>query len=952
MHVGSIVRFRNRDWVLLPGEEQDVALLRPLTGTSEDVVAVHLYLAQLLGYTFPFERLSPSQFPPPSPNAVADAQSVHLLWQAARLLLREGAAPFRSLGRISVRPRTYQLVPLMMALRIWPVRLLIADDVGVGKTIEAGLIVRELWEQGEIRRFAVLCPPYLCDQWQKELQEKFHFDAVVINSATAGRLDRQTPPGRSVYEHFPVQVISIDFVKFPRNKHPFLLHAPELILVDEAHGAAPSRGADRHLRYELVRELADNPDRHLILLTATPHSGIAESFQKLLGLLRPEFEEWDLAQLSESQRRELAKHFVQRTRKDIEKQWEGAPIFPKRETIDVTYTLSPTYRQLFEAVYRFSKGIVESGWELAAHKRRMRWWSALVLLRCVMSSPRAAAVALAKRRQGEALTAEEDVEDVSPVYEPSDRRPSDEVPTPLLDQTEADLMPGEQRRLRELERMAAAISEAEDNKLREAIRLVRRLLQQGHNPVVWCYYVDTAEYIVEKLEATLATETPPARVLCVTGRLGEEERRLKVEAFMREPGRRVLVATDCLSEGINLQEGFDAVIHYDLPWNPNRLEQREGRVDRYGQPKPVVKAVRFYGRDNPVDGAIIRVLLNKAREIRQTLGTHVPVPEEEQFIVEALVHALFFGREQADVQLALPLFTEDPVLEIHRKWELDAQRERESRTRFAQHALKPEIVRRELEATDQVLGDPDAVRNFVLTACQKVGVQVRPSGQHADVWEVITEEAALVNVPFAVRHVLPKDRSGRWVITFTSPTPEEAEYLGRNHPFVTALARYLFEQALEGNGRGPSARAGAIRTRAVNYLTALLLLRPRYLIHRPNRNPLLAEEVLVVGWRAFSDQWLAPEEALTLLEAEPTANMPLAEKRDLVQAVLEALQPFFAEADTSPLWKPVAARAAQLEEAHRRVRRSVGERVRGLKVEPHWPPDLLGILVLQPEVTV
>ncbi|SFM99310.1 SNF2-related protein [Thermodesulforhabdus norvegica] len=198
MQPGSIVSFRNRDWVLLPAEEPDVALLRPLTGTSEDVVAVHLPLAQLLGYTFPFERLSPSRFPWPSSDEVADAQSVHLLWQAARLLLREGAAPFRSLGRISVRPRTYQLVPLMMALRIWPVRLLIADDVGVGKTIEAGLIVRELWEQGEIRRFAVLCPPYLCDQWQKELQEKFHFDAVVINSATAGRLDRQTPPGRSV----------------------------------------------------------------------------------------------------------------------------------------------------------------------------------------------------------------------------------------------------------------------------------------------------------------------------------------------------------------------------------------------------------------------------------------------------------------------------------------------------------------------------------------------------------------------------------------------------------------------------------------------------------------------------------------------------------------------------------------------------------------------------------
>ena len=934
--------------MLLPSPREDVYLLRPLTGTSDDIVAVHAHLSKLLGYSFPFERLSLSQFPLPSADSVADAQSVHLLWQSARLLLREGATPFRSLGRISVRPRTYQLVPLMMALRIWPVRLLIADDVGVGKTIEAGLIIRELWEQGEIRRFAVLAPPYLCDQWQKELVEKFHLDAVVINSATVGQLERQIPPGRSVYQHFPVQVISIDFVKFPRNKHAFLIHAPDLVVVDEVHGATPGRGRERHLRYELVRELAGNPDRHLIFLTATPHSGIAESFQKLLGLLQPEFEEWDLSHLTEEQRVRIARYFVQRTRKDIETQWEGAAFFPNRETVDATYTLSPAYRDLFEAVYRFSRGIVESGWALQEHRRRMRWWSALALLRCVMSSPRAAAVALAKRHRGKEIETGEDLDDPSPVYEPDNRRPSDEVPTPLSENTEATLAPSEQRRLRELERMARSITEAEDHKLAKAIHIVRHLLHDGFNPVVWCFYVDTAEYVAEKMETALAGENPRVRVLCVTGRMGEEERRLKVQEFMKEPGRRVLVATDCLSEGINLQEGFNAVLHYDLPWNPNRMEQREGRVDRYGQPSPVVKAVRFYGRDNPVDGAIIRVLLDKAREIRQTLGTHVPVPKEERFIVEALVHALFFGREQPTKQRELPLF-QDPVPEIHRQWELDAQRERRSRTRFAQHALKPEEVRRELETTDQVLGDPDAVRNFVLTACQKIGVQIRRAGRHPDVWQVITEEAALTGVPAAVRYALPSHRSGRWIVTFTSPTPEGAEYLGRNHPFVTALARYLFEQALEKNGTEPATRVGAIRTRAVDRLTALLLLRPRYLIHRPERSPLLAEEVLVVGWQAFTEKWLSWDEALPLLTAEPTTNLPLSEKRELVQAVLDNLQPVFQETPSSPLRTLITRRADQLKEAHRRVRRSVGQAVRGLKVELHWPPDLLGILVLQPE---
>ncbi len=960
MRQGCIVHFRNRDWVVQSTDEDEVVLLRPLTGTSDDVVAVHRRLTQLLSCTFPSECISPSQFPLPRADSVADAQSVELLWQAARLLLREGATPFCSLGRISVRPRTYQLVPLMMALRLSPVRMLIADDVGVGKTIEAGLIIRELWERGEIARLAVLCPPYLCDQWQKELVEKFHLDAVVIGSGTIGQLERRLPSDRTVYQHYPVQVISIDFVKHERNQHTFVMHAPELIVVDEVHGCTGGRSAEEHLRYELLRELARDPRRHLILLTATPHSGIPEAFQRLLGLLNPEFEKWDLAHLDESQRKVLARHFVQRTRKDIQKYediqkyGESNQCFPQREAKDRTYTLSPSYLRLFEEVYKYCQGIVHSGQELQEHRRRMRWWSALALLRCVMSSPRAAKAALQRRRRGPEPPDGEDDYDTSLVYEPDSRFPTDEIPTPLLSQAETDLADAEGSRLRELERMTEAISEGEDNKLAECIRIVRELLRDGFNPVVWCFYVETAEYVAEKLQAALAAE---AQVLCLTGRVGEEERRLKVEEFMREPGRRVLVATDCLSEGINLQKGFNAVVHYDLPWNPNRLEQREGRVDRYEQQSPVVRAVRFYGRDNPVDGAVIRVLLNKAEEIRQSLGTYVPVPQEERSVVEALVHALFFGRERPDPQLLLPL-EEDPLPELHRKWELDARREKETRTRFAQHALKPEEVRRELEATDRVLGDPAAVRNFVLTACEKLGIQVRQSPQHPDVWEIVTERAALEGTPEAVRRALPTDRRGRWRVTFTSPTPQGAEYLGRNHRFVTALARFLFEQAFSGERQAVTAQCGAIRTRAVDRLTALFLLRPRFQILQANRPSVLAEEVLVVGWLVFRGQWLAPKRALALLTAEPVANIPSSEKKELVSNVLKEIQRIFSGSDPSTngsddskkLWRILEDRAKELKEAHRRVRQSVGQTVRGLDVEPQWPPDLLGILVLQPSL--
>lgn len=269
---------------------------------------MHEGLSDLIAFDLRTEQIQPSCFPLPNPEHIQNAASVRLLWQSARLMLREGATPFRSLGRISIRPRKYQFVPLMMALRLDPVRLLIADDVGIGKTIEALLIARELWDRGQIRRLAVLCPPALCDQWHQELTEKFHFPAEILRSSTVSRLERCKPANHTLFEWFPVQVISIDWVKTERNRYSFLRTCPELVIVDEAHGVADStssRSAQQQ-RHLLVKELAEDLSRHLILLTATPHSGINTAFQSLIGLLNPEFAQWEPGQLDEHQHKQLA----------------------------------------------------------------------------------------------------------------------------------------------------------------------------------------------------------------------------------------------------------------------------------------------------------------------------------------------------------------------------------------------------------------------------------------------------------------------------------------------------------------------------------------------------------------------------------------------------------------------------------------------------------------------
>jgi superfamily II DNA or RNA helicase len=952
---GSIVRCRNREWVLLPSDNPEVWLLRPLTGTEEDVVVVHKGLVNLVGYSLPFERVEPATFPLPKAEDVSDAQSVHLLWQAARLTLREGATPFRSLGRISIRPRTYQFVPLLMALRLDPVRLFIADDVGVGKTIEALLIARELYDRGEIRRFCVLCPPYLCDQWAVEIAQKFNLDPVVIRSGTVSQLERQVPTGKSIYEYFPVQVASIDFVKTDRNRHQFLQFCPELVIVDEAHGAADAQGRTQQERHALLRDVARNPERHLILLTATPHSGKEDAFRSLLGLLCPESAQWNIAKLDEQQRDILAKHFVQRTRADILSTWEPVAPFPQREPMDETYELSDRYRELFDRTYAFCSEIVRTGERLEERKRRVRYWGALALLRCVMSSP-AAAVATLAARTGMAVEGDEEPEFSSYVLESTENRTDDETPTLPVEATEATLADTDRRRLRELARLAEQLrGPDQDSKLRRAIEIVQSLLQEGFHPILWCRYVATAEYVKEHLKQALG---PNVQVVCITGRVPYDERQIKI-AEIDADRPRVLVATDCLSEGINLQEKFNAAVHYDLPWNPNRLEQREGRVDRFGQPAKRVKVVRFFGRDNPVDGAVIQVLLEKAWLIHQTLGTHVPVPQEGESVLQAVLEALFLrSRRQTSRQLALDLGLPE-VEALHRRWDQDVERERINRTRFAQRALKPEEVQRELEATDAVLGDPAAVREFVLAAAQRLGLSVTPD-RRLGVFRVAVSKEAIATLPEAIRLALPSARTGYWLVSFESPTPEGAEYLGRNHRFVAALARFLLEDALAGREKLTVSRCGAIRTRAVSALTTLALLRVRYLLQLPERAPLLSEEVLVVGWRGGGNsplQWLEDDEALCLLaKGKPDANIPLAEKRELVQRALEQVGEW---RGTSSEWgrdnafqkgvrERIDRRAGQLLESHKRIRQAVSMRVRELEVKPQLPPDLLGILVLQP----
>lgn len=932
--VGSLVRVRGREWVVLPESTGELLRLRPLGGTEDEVTGVYL----------PLETVETAQFDLPDPAEVGDHRSSRLLRDAVRLGFRSSAGPFRSFARIGVEPRPYQLVPLLMALKLDPVRLLIADDVGIGKTVEACLIARELLDRGEIERLAVLCPPQLAEQWQRELAEKFYIDAELVLASTATRLERHLRMGESIFERYPFVIVSTDFIKSERRRDDFLRTCPELVIVDEAHTCAFSgeRGSGRHQRHELVAGLAANRERHVILVTATPHSGKEQAFRSLLALLKPDFADLpeDLTgRQHEDQRRELAQYFVQRRRGDIRHFMQAETPFPEREPAqEETYRLTDDYRRLFDRVLTYARETVSVPGEVG-YRQRVRWWSALALLRSLASSPAAAAATLRNRAATVVAETTEDVDEIGrrtvlDLMDDDSTEGMDVVPGSDVGDVAPDA-DHNRRRLLDMARAAEALMGEGDAKLQEAVEIVKGLLKEGYNPIIFCRFIPTVEYVTAELRSRLRN----VEVVGVTGSLPPAEREQRV-AQLGEASRRVLVCTDCLSEGINLQDHFDAVLHYDLSWNPTRHEQREGRVDRYGQPQPKIKIVTLYGTDNQIDGIVLKVLLRKHQTIRSSLGVSVPVPIDSHEVIEAIFEGLLLYESAPATAQVLPGFEQYMAprqLELFNQWDTAAEREKRSRTMFAQEGIKTEEVARELYAAQEAIGSGVDVASFMTDVTWLHGGVV--SENHAVHFD-------LTETPRAMREAIGNRET--FAARFELPIKDGQLYLTRTHPIVEGLASYVMDSALDPVGDGVARRCGAIRTAQVSTRTTVLLVRLRYhIITRSNEGErqLLAEDVQLVGFEGAPENaaWISSDAAEGLLLAQPDENIYPAQASEFVRRVIDGFDLL------APHLNDLAEqRGQQLLDAHRRVR--IASRARGVRyeVQPQLPPDVLGIYVYLP----
>ena len=913
---GDLVRARGREWVALPSPKEGWLALRPLSGGEADI--------QLLHPALELEEPRPATFDLPTTDIVATQDGARLLSDALRMSLRRGAGPFRSAARLAFEPRAYQLVPLLMALRMPAIRLLIADDVGIGKTIEAGLIARELIDRGEADRMSVLCPPHLVEQWVEELKAKFDIDAEAVTSSSAARLERGLLASQTLFDAHPFTVVSLDYIKANSRRASFERACPNLVIVDEAHSCVGTHQG-RQQRFDLLKELAKDQDRHMMFLTATPHSGDEDAFDRLLGLLDPSFSGASLQ--TQATREKVARYFVQRRRIDITgKDWGETRVFPKHETAEQTYPLSGPHRQFHEAVIDYCLHVVERAGETEG-ARRLAFWGTLAMMRCVGSSPAAALSALKNRLRGDAdqlvdqiLDEDDEDSDASDI----EFSPGLETATPLG----------------ALVAQAEALQKEKDPKLETLVGRLKPMIKDGANVVVFCRFIATAHHVAERLRK----EWPKLRIESVTGALTPDERRARVED-MAANEQRLLVATDCLSEGINLQSLFDSVIHYDLSWNPTRHQQREGRVNRFGQPAPLVRTIMMHSPDSAIDVAVVEVIQRKADRIREQTGIVVPLPEAKASIAGALMSELLRNRRsktQLGFDFGAAIDVEAATRDVDRYWKDAEDGEKRSRTRFAQNAIRPAEVISEWQRWRDVLGTPEEVRRFVGRALSRFGSQLVNTRAN-------TFKTAVSELPTALKERLAaRGLEGTLHLGFEEPVASGATMVGRAHALTGTLAEALFESALDpsSNAGASLGRAGSWLTAGVQEATTVVLLRLRFKLTVLGRQErmLLVEEAQALAFGPGSAEIIAEGEAArVLLEHEAAGNLAEMARDRVITHSLEAL---------GGTWAPTLAafaqaRAATLEADHGRLR-IAGAGVPRVTVEAVLPPDIIGVFVLVP----
>lgn len=751
---GELVRVRERQYVVaevvkstLPTRPLEwtgdgAQHLVTLTSVEDDALGEEL---QVIWELEPGARViehaalpEPTGFDPPDQlDAFLDA----VRWGAASSAdVRSIQAPFRS----GIEREDYQLDPVVRAIQMPRVNLLIADDVGLGKTIEAGMVALELIIRHRARRILIVCPAALQVQWGDQMRDKFGLDFRIVDTSLMRDLRRKRGIHVNPWGHFPRLITSIDFLKRERPLRLFreTLPAPgeplyprqyDLLILDEAHNCAPAgrgRYATDSLRTDAIRALTPHFE-HKLFLTATPHNGYPESFTALLELL----DDQRFARGTPLDQRQLGTVMIRRLKSELERNWDGTPRFPGRKVEPIEVTYSDDERRVHKALREYTKlrqeRLADDAQKLATDfvlkTLKKRLFSSPEAFRTTLAqhvrsltsterrrTPRRASAGILQRhidRVEEEYSDDQDAEDAT--------NEAVDTATILLERLTSD----EHSLLEEMRASADRAVNRPDSKAQELIAWLHRNIKPGgkwsdERVIIFTEYRATQNWLAD----TLAAEgfTGGGRMMTMYGGMRTEEREAVKAAFqagLQQSAVRILLATDAASEGIDLQNHCSRLIHYEIPWNPNRMEQRNGRIDRHGQKADKVLIYHFVGEgyreretravEMPVgdlegDLEFLMRAVRKIQAIREDLGKVGPV-------IAAQVEEAMLGRrtsldtERAEKE-AGPVrrmlgFERDLAAQINRLLDQLNETERELR-------LSPENIQKVVEIGLDLAGQP------------------------------------------------------------------------------------------------------------------------------------------------------------------------------------------------------------------------------------------------------
>ena len=648
-------------------------------------------------------------------------------------------APLRS----GIQIEDYQLDPLVRALQMPRVSLLIADDVGLGKTIETGLVVQEMIIRRRVRSVLIVCPASIQIQWRDQMRDKFGLEFRIVDSKLIGDLRRRRGLSVNPWSHFPRLITSIDFLKrerpfrrfketLPADDAPKYPRRYDLLIVDEAHNVAPSgRGvyAIESQRTQAIRGIIQHFE-HRIFLTATPHNGYPESFRSLLELV----DNQRFSRGIEPDEKQLRAIMVRRLKRELPPKWDGTPRFPNRkiETLEVDYTQDELqahenlkeYSSLRSKNYSSEAEKVAADFVLKLLKKRLFSSPAAFLatlekheqsLKRVVKKPAklsTQSLGILKRRIQET---EDDFSD-DDAFEDNSAETVEVASSFFRQPSDRELA-----LLRDLKAFAKRHSEVADSKAKRLTDWIKKTVKPDNKwsderVLIFTEYRATQKYL-QSIFASHGLATGERLQTIFGGMPHEETEKIKAgfQADPKDSPIRILLATDCASEGIDLQNHCSRLVHYEIPWNPNRMEQRNGRLDRHGQRAPEVKVYHFVssnygssrssqGNGGGLDGDLefLMKVVQKIETIREDIGKVGPV------IAQQVEEAMIGKRRDLDTTKA-----EEGSRPIRRMLSF----ERDLRERLRKHteqleetkknlSISPENIKRAVDTALEIAGQP------------------------------------------------------------------------------------------------------------------------------------------------------------------------------------------------------------------------------------------------------